>query len=195
MVISTVLLGLNRVFFWEAVVQSLCSSLQAAVVLMRSLSVLLPSLPSSSVFFLSFYHMSEAGLAVDDQGDLQLKPLVDLTSCALSRTIEGKTPAAFLRETFLFNLNVDVEEEHADDCSVEDLLSYINGEDGGFSAVTFSPKLGFDEADIDDNLDPAMTEELDRLIAMFDCLHSLNEFNLYLVLSGISCGILMLLKQ
>jgi hypothetical protein len=65
----------------------------------------------------------------------------------------------------------------------------------GCSAVTFSPKLDFDDADIDDDLDPAMKEELDRLIAMLDCLHSLNEFNLYLVLSSISCGILTPLKQ
>lgn len=31
------------------------------------------------------------------------------------------------------------------------------------AAVTFSPKLEFDDADIDDDLDPAMKEELDRL--------------------------------
>lgn len=31
------------------------------------------------------------------------------------------------------------------------------------AASTFSPKLEFDDADIDDDLDPAMKEELDRL--------------------------------
>ncbi|KAJ6747961.1 hypothetical protein OIU79_029152 [Salix purpurea] len=119
---------------------------------MRSLSVLLPSLPSSS--------------AADS---LQLKPLVDLTSCALSRTIEGKTPAAFLRETFLFNLNVDVEEEHADDCSVEDLLSFINEEDGGLSRTP--PPSAFPNDEVNDILaaspNPAMTEELDREVEDF----------------------------
>ncbi|KAJ6410842.1 hypothetical protein OIU84_007575 [Salix udensis] len=101
---------------------------------------------------------------------LQLKPLVDLTSRALARIIEGKTPEE-IRETFhlpddlteeeklepLRNItddprirllnrlyarkrkelkereklkDVEVEEEHADDRSVEDLLSFINGEDG-----------------------------------------------------------------
>ncbi|KAG6747532.1 hypothetical protein POTOM_049937 [Populus tomentosa] len=103
---------------------------------------------------------------------LQLKPLVDLTSRALARIIEGKTPEE-IRETFhlpddlteeeklepLRNItddprirllnrlyarkrkelkereklkDVEVEEERADDRSVEDLLSFINGADGGF---------------------------------------------------------------
>lgn len=31
------------------------------------------------------------------------------------------------------------------------------------AAVTFSPKLEFEDGDIDDDLDPAMKEELDRL--------------------------------
>ncbi|KAJ6876314.1 SKP1-like protein 21 [Populus alba x Populus x berolinensis] len=102
---------------------------------------------------------------------LQLKPLVDLTSRALARIIEGKTPEE-IRETFhlpddlteeeklepLRNItddprirllnrlyarkrkelkereklkDVEVEEERADDRSVEDLLSFINGADGG----------------------------------------------------------------
>jgi hypothetical protein len=81
---------------------------------------------------------------------------------------------------------------------VNDILAASPSKTSNFqdcSAVTFSPKLDFDDADIDDDLDPAMKEELDRLIAMLDCLHSLNEFNLYLVLSSISCGILTLLKQ
>eukprot|EP00258_Populus_trichocarpa_P010480 XP_002318211.1 SKP1-like protein 21 isoform X2 [Populus trichocarpa] len=202
---------------------------------------------------------------------LQLKPLVDLTSRALARIIEGKTPEE-IRETFhlpddlteeeklepLGNItddprirllnrlyarkrrelrereklkNVDVEDERSDNRSVEDLLSFINGEDGdskggrnsknkkknrrrkeqakdsssnnpnenqkkesdtlpsvslndevndilaaspsktsnfqGCSAVTFSPKLDFDDADIDDDLDPAMKEELDREVEDF----------------------------
>ncbi|KAK4483477.1 hypothetical protein RD792_010669 [Penstemon davidsonii] len=98
---------------------------------------------------------------------LQLKPLVDLTSRALARVIEGKSPEE-IREIFhlpddlteeeklepikntmddprIRLLNrlyarkrkelkerekskiVDVEEEHADERSVDDLLSYING--------------------------------------------------------------------
>lgn len=35
----------------------------------------------------------------------------------------------------------------------------------------FSPKLDFDDGDIDDELDPAMKEELDRFVGIF-CLHS-----------------------
>ncbi|KAL0379509.1 UNVERIFIED_CONTAM: SKP1-like protein 21 [Sesamum angustifolium] len=99
---------------------------------------------------------------------LQLKPLVDLTSRALARVIEGRTPEE-IREIFhlpddlteeeklepikntmddprirLLNRlyarkrkelkererlkNVEVEEEHADERSVDDLLSFINGE-------------------------------------------------------------------
>ncbi|KAG8391842.1 hypothetical protein BUALT_Bualt01G0229000 [Buddleja alternifolia] len=98
---------------------------------------------------------------------LQLKPLVDLTSRALARVIEGKSPEE-IREIFhlpddlteeeklepikntmddprirLLNRlyarkrkelkererlkNVETEEEHADDRSVDDLLSFING--------------------------------------------------------------------
>ncbi|KAJ9139868.1 hypothetical protein P3X46_030563 [Hevea brasiliensis] len=202
---------------------------------------------------------------------LQLKPLVDLTSRALARIIEGKTPEE-IRETFhlpddlteeeklepLRNItddprirllnrlyarkrkelkerekmkNVEVEEEHVDERSVDDLLSFINGADGdskgsrssknkkknrrrkdqskesssdnlnenhkkemstypsachngevndnlvaststisklqesGSSAL--SPKLDFDDADIDDDLDPAMKEELDREVEDF----------------------------
>ncbi|XP_075474520.1 SKP1-like protein 21 isoform X2 [Primulina tabacum] len=101
---------------------------------------------------------------------LQLKPLVDLTSRALARVIEGKTPEE-IREIFhlpddlteeeklepikntmddprirLLNRlyarkrkelkereiqrNVEVEEEHADERSVDDLLSFINGGEG-----------------------------------------------------------------
>ncbi|EEF49084.1 ubiquitin-protein ligase, putative [Ricinus communis] len=200
---------------------------------------------------------------------LQLKPLVDLTSRALARIIEGKTPEE-IRETFhlpddlteeekleplrnvtddprirLLNRlyarkrkelkerekmkNVEVEEERVDERSVDDLLSYINGADGDpkggrtsknkkknrrrkdqskesssnnlnenhnkktnscpsachsgevrdmvaspsktsrqeSGAASLSPKLEFDDADIDDDLDPAMKEELDREVEDF----------------------------
>ncbi|KAK9293076.1 hypothetical protein L1049_021060 [Liquidambar formosana] len=202
---------------------------------------------------------------------LQLKPLVDLTSRALARIIEGKTPEE-IRETFhlpddlteeeklepLRNItddprirllnrlyarkrkelkereklkNVEVEEERVDERSVDDLLSFINGGDGDpkgvkasknkkknrrrkdqqkdsssnnvngnhekeldgirsgchngavddnsvpspskssklqdSAAVSFSPKLEFDDGDIDDDLDPAMKEELDREVEDF----------------------------
>lgn len=101
---------------------------------------------------------------------LQLKPLVDLTSRALARMIEGKTPEE-IRETFhipddlteeeklepLKNItddprirllnrlyarkrkelkekeklkNIEVEAEHVDDRSVDELLSFINGGNG-----------------------------------------------------------------
>ncbi|GJR85459.1 SKP1-like protein 21 isoform X1 [Tanacetum coccineum] len=106
---------------------------------------------------------------------LQLKPLVDLTSRALARMIEGKTPEE-IRETFhipddlteeeklepLKNItddprirllnrlyarkrkelkekeklkSVEVEAEHVDDRSVDDLLSFINGENGDSKEV------------------------------------------------------------
>lgn len=99
---------------------------------------------------------------------LQLKPLVDLSSRALARMIEGRTPEE-IRETFnlpddlteeeklepLKNItddprirllnrlyarkrkelkerekskNIEVEEDHEDQRSVDDLLSFINGE-------------------------------------------------------------------
>ncbi|CAI0470339.1 unnamed protein product [Linum tenue] len=102
---------------------------------------------------------------------LQLKPLVDLTSRALARIIEGKTPEE-IREIFhlpddlteeekleplknttddprirLLNRlyakkrkelkerqkqkNIEVEEERVDERSVDDLLSFINGENAG----------------------------------------------------------------
>jgi len=173
---------------------------------------------------------------------LQLRPLVDLTSRALARMIEGKTPEE-IRETFnlpddlteeeklepLRNItddprirllnrlyarkrrelrereqlkNVEVEEEHGDERSVDDLLSFINGGNGDSKGVkatkgkkknrrrkdqlrgsssnnengnrtkdsavgTFSPKLELDDGDIDDELDPAMKEELDREVEDF----------------------------
>ncbi|XP_043806081.1 SKP1-like protein 21 isoform X2 [Manihot esculenta] len=202
---------------------------------------------------------------------LQLKPLVDLTSRALARIIEGKTPEE-IRETFhlpddlteeeklepLRNItddprirllnrlyarkrkelkerekmkNVEVEEERVDERSVDDLLSFINGADGDSKggkssknkkknrrrkdqskesssdsvnethkkeldtcpsachngeikdvlvaspsktsnlqesgSAMLSPKIDFDDADIDDDLDPAMKEELDREVEDF----------------------------
>ncbi|XP_050224797.1 SKP1-like protein 21 isoform X2 [Mercurialis annua] len=201
---------------------------------------------------------------------LQLKPLVDLTSRALARIIEGKTPEE-IRETFhlpddlteeeklepLRNItddprirllnrlyarkrkelkereklkNTEVEEEQVDERSVDDLLSFINGADGESKcsrmsknkkknrrrkdqskessssnindnhneetdccpstchngevkdmvaspsknsklqesgAASLSPKLEFDDGDIDDDLDPAMKEELDREVEDF----------------------------
>ncbi|XP_044467299.1 SKP1-like protein 21 isoform X2 [Mangifera indica] len=201
---------------------------------------------------------------------LQLKPLVDLTSRALARIIEGKSSEE-IRETFhlpddlteeeklepLKNIaddprirllnrlyakkrkelqergklkNVEVEEGLVDERSVEDLLSFINGgneeskevktnknkkknrrrkdqlkdsssetlntnhkkfnslpsacRDDELSditlptpnqtsklqsstAVSFSPKLDFDDSYIDDDLDPALKEELDREVEDF----------------------------
>ncbi|XP_021892220.1 SKP1-like protein 21 [Carica papaya] len=200
---------------------------------------------------------------------LQLKPLVDLTSRALARIIEGKSPEE-IREMFnlpddlteeeklepLRNIaddprirllnrlyarkrkelkerqklkNIEIEEDRVDERSVDDLLSFINGEEGdskgvrttkskkknrrkkdqskdslnnsstsykevdghpssgtkgelndismsspsktskvqGSTAATFSPKLEFDDGDIDDDLDPAMKEELDREVEDF----------------------------
>lgn len=120
--------------------------------------------------------------------------------------------------------NIEVEEEHVDDRSVDDLLSFINGKEkeskgskaakskkknrrkkahtkmsngdhkaanglphscrngkavdgsvspsGSYSELQdhmspFSPKLDFDDGDIDDELDPAMKEELDREVEDF----------------------------
>ncbi|XWS46104.1 hypothetical protein CRYUN_Cryun14cG0034800 [Craigia yunnanensis] len=109
---------------------------------------------------------------------LQLKPLVDLTSRALARIIEGKTPEE-IREIFhlpddlteeekleplknttddprirLLNRlyakkrkelkereklkNVEVEEDRVDDRSVDDLLSFINGDDGDSKGIKTS---------------------------------------------------------
>ncbi|GFY83327.1 SKP1-like 21 [Actinidia rufa] len=111
---------------------------------------------------------------------LQLRPLVDLTSRALARMIEGRTPEE-VREIFnipddlteeeklepLRNItddphirllnrlyarkrkelrereqlkNVEVKEERADERSVDDLLSFINGEDGDSKGVKTSKK-------------------------------------------------------
>ncbi|CAL9067306.1 unnamed protein product [Musa banksii] len=185
---------------------------------------------------------------------LQLKPLVDLTSRALARMIEGKTPEE-IRETFhlpddlteeeklepLKNVNDDprirllnrlyakkrkelkerqklknteVKEEKKDERSVDEILSFINGDEDskGVKAIknkkknrkkkdlpkdisrndpakvhkkkeaTFSPSPSqsseaqendedafasngeFEDGDIDDELDPAVKEELDRLV-------------------------------
>ncbi|KAG5395932.1 hypothetical protein IGI04_017746 [Brassica rapa subsp. trilocularis] len=144
---------------------------------------------------------------------LQLKPLVDLTSRALARIIEGKSPEE-IRDIFhlpddlteeekleplkntmddprirLLNRlyakkrkelkererlkNVEVE-EHVDERSVDDLLSFINGrgvEDTGcrmrdlssLEDEIFTPNAGCE----DDEIDPAMKEMLDREVEDF----------------------------
>ncbi|CAA2970540.1 SKP1 21 isoform X1 [Olea europaea subsp. europaea] len=209
---------------------------------------------------------------------LELKPLVDLTSRALARVIEGKTPEE-IREIFhlpddlteeeklepikntmddprirLLNRlyarkrkelkererlkNVEAEEENVDDRSVDDLLSYINGGHGDSKGTTtsknkkknrrrkdhqktaplncsscsngtflsnsvdesnkmdsvcnnrmvrgnilpnlgnttelldtgnarFAPEEEFDDCDLDDDIDPALKEEIDREVADF----------------------------
>ncbi|PWZ53885.1 SKP1-like protein 20 [Zea mays] len=140
---------------------------------------------------------------------LQLKPLVDLTSRALARIIEGKTPEE-IRDIFhlpddlteeeklepLKNVNddprirllnrlyakkrkelqerqklkdVQVQKEEKDERSLDELLCFING-DGG---IITSPDMQddaeypFEDADLDDGLDPAMKEELDREVEDF----------------------------
>ncbi|CAK7348875.1 unnamed protein product [Dovyalis caffra] len=201
---------------------------------------------------------------------LQLKPLVDLTSRALARIIEGKTPEE-IREIFhlpddlteeekleplknttddprirLLNRlyakkrkelkereklkNVEAEEDLVDDRSVDDLLSFINGGDGDSKGIRtsknkkkhrkrkdqqkcatsneaiemhkkesnavsslchnaevdhelqsslsetlrlqdaaeiFAPTVEFDEVDNDDEIDPALKEEIDREVEDF----------------------------
>ncbi|CAI0470341.1 unnamed protein product [Linum tenue] len=184
---------------------------------------------------------------------LQLKPLVDLTSRALARIIEGKTPEE-IREIFhlpddlteeekleplknttddprirLLNRlyakkrkelkerqkqkNIEVEEERVDERSVDDLLSFINGENADSKGVAtsknkkknrrrkdpqkstsidhargdneshstlsetsklqdveddiFYHKVELDDVDIDDEIDPALKEEIDREVEDF----------------------------
>ncbi|EYU35093.1 hypothetical protein MIMGU_mgv1a021666mg, partial [Erythranthe guttata] len=169
---------------------------------------------------------------------LQLKPLVDLTSRALARVIEGKTPEE-IREIFhlpddlteeeklepikntmddprirLLNRlyarkrkelkerekEKEVEEDHADERSVDDLLSFINGgNEDPKAARTSKPKkknrkrkdhqkicfllqemlvnvstgikrvgnYEFDDSDIDDDIDPALKEKIDREVEDF----------------------------
>lgn len=187
---------------------------------------------------------------------LQLKPLVDLTSRALARMIEGKTPEE-IRETFHLpddlteeekleplknstddprirllnrlyakkrkelkqrqkskNVQVgEVKDESLGDRSVDDILSFINGDgdtkcvktsknkkknrrkkdhscepsnnnskkDGAICSSSsshsseikdgtedsFASKVEFEDADIDDELDPVMKEELDREVEDF----------------------------
>ncbi|CAF1807072.1 unnamed protein product [Brassica oleracea var. botrytis] len=186
---------------------------------------------------------------------LQLKPLVDLTSSALARIIEGKTPEE-IRD--IFHLPDDLTEEekleplkntmddprirllnrlyakkrkelkererlknvevegHVDERSVDDLLSFINGTDPKVAKMSkgkkkykkkknqkiissndkeshdlhfkqqgveetgsrmrdllsledeiFTPKAGCEDGDIDDEIDPAMKEMLDREVEDF----------------------------
>ncbi|CAA6662645.1 unnamed protein product [Spirodela intermedia] len=151
---------------------------------------------------------------------LQLRPLVDLTSRALARMIEGKTPEE-IRETFhlpddlteeekleplrnttddlrirllnrLYDPEVDEQrlEEHVDERSVDDLLSFINGDNEDNICTSscnaesnleasqslklrdvgedeFTQEDQFEDVDIDDELDPAMKEELDREVEDF----------------------------
>ncbi|KAL5792382.1 hypothetical protein ACOSP7_000976 [Xanthoceras sorbifolium] len=188
---------------------------------------------------------------------LQLKRLVDLTSRALARIIEGKNPEE-IREIFhlpddlteeeklepLRNItddprirllnrlyakkrkelkereiikNVEAEEERADDRSVDDLLSFINGEDSKGIKMSknkkknrrkkdqqkntspsevieineqesnglegsdlgdtserqdvtdgmFASKAEFDDGDVDDEIDPALKEKIDREVEDF----------------------------
>ncbi|KAG5231364.1 SKP1 protein [Salix suchowensis] len=201
---------------------------------------------------------------------LQLKPLVDLTSRALARIIEGKTPEE-IREIFhlpddlteeekleplknttddprirLLNRlyakkrkelkereklkDVEAEEDHVDDRSVDDLLSFINGGEDSKGIKTsknkkkhrkrkdlqkcapsneaiethkkesntvsslchnvrvdqklksslgetlklqdaadevFAPTVEFDDVDNDDEIDPALKEEIDREVEDF----------------------------
>ncbi|XP_020958905.1 SKP1-like protein 21 isoform X2 [Arachis ipaensis] len=141
---------------------------------------------------------------------LQLKPLVDLTSRALARIIEGKTPEE-IRETF--HLPDDLTEEEkleplrnvTDDPRIR-LLNRLYARkrkelkekkklkeldsvpfachnrnvDNALKAspskhsqtqdlppMSFSPKLEFINGDLDDELDPAMKEELDREVEDF----------------------------
>ncbi|XP_020999187.1 SKP1-like protein 21 isoform X2 [Arachis duranensis] len=141
---------------------------------------------------------------------LQLKPLVDLTSRALARIIEGKTPEE-IRETF--HLPDDLTEEEkleplrnvTDDPRIR-LLNRLyarkrkelkekkklkeldsvpfachnHNVDNALKAspskhsqtqdlppMSFSPKLEFIDGDLDDELDPAMKEELDREVEDF----------------------------
>ncbi|KAK1290910.1 SKP1-like protein 21 [Acorus calamus] len=69
---------------------------------------------------------------------LQLKPLVDLTGRALARMLEDKTPEEI---RVIFQLpddlteNVEVKEEQVDERPIEDLLSYINGEDSAIDSI------------------------------------------------------------
>ncbi|CAN1237208.1 SKP1-like protein 21 [Linum grandiflorum] len=184
---------------------------------------------------------------------LQLKPLVDLTSRALARIIEGKTPEE-IREIFhlpddlteeekleplrnttddprirLLNRlyakkrkelkerqkqkNIELEEEQVDERSVDDLLSFINGENADSKGVKtsknrkknrrrkdqqkctsghstapdneshstmsetsklqdieddiFYRKLELDDVDMDDEIDPALKEKIDREVEDF----------------------------
>ncbi|KAF5732373.1 hypothetical protein HS088_TW18G01067 [Tripterygium wilfordii] len=90
---------------------------------------------------------------------LKLRPLVNLTSRALAHVTEGKTPE--IHETF--HLPGDLTEE-LDACSSpghNDEVSHMILKSQDSSALPSSPQLELDNGD-DDDLDPAMKEELDR---------------------------------
>ncbi|KAK1290839.1 SKP1-like protein 21 [Acorus calamus] len=67
-----------------------------------------------------------------------VKALVDLTGRALARMLEDKTPEEI---RVIFQLpddlteNVEVKEEQVDERPIEDLLSYINGEDSAIDSI------------------------------------------------------------
>lgn len=152
---------------------------------------------------------------------LQLKPLVDLTSRALARIIEGKTPEE-IRETFhlpddlteeeklepLRNItddprirllnrlyarkrkelrereklkNVEIE-ERVDDRSVDDLLSFINGGDGDSKAVKANKNKKKNRRRKDQQKDSSSTNEngnhdkIEELDALPSCCQN-NEFD------------------
>ncbi|KAL5678960.1 hypothetical protein ACJX0J_005345, partial [Zea mays] len=172
--------------------------------------------------------------SLKDLRSLQLKPLVDLTSRALARIIEGKTPEEIrdifhlpddLTEVRVPSIALDdvqVQKEEKDERSLDELLCFINGDggSGGGESSTKSKKKNkrrkdhaknpakadsesvnvegaacvvpckvdssnvsrlpcqspdmqddveypFEDADLDDGLDPAMKEELDREVEDF----------------------------
>ncbi|KAL5132820.1 SKP1-like protein 21 [Glycine soja] len=155
---------------------------------------------------------------------LLLLPKLSNTSKHLIRCFYSKDAPPTIDKTGADN--VEVEEEHVDERSVDDLLSFINGNDGDPKGVktsknkkknrrkkeqqkssslkeeselnkkevnghdirhqsseaerisetlylpyadddTFSPKVEFDDGDIDDEIDPALKEKIDREVEDF----------------------------
>ncbi|KAH1068068.1 hypothetical protein GLYMA_03G008500v4 [Glycine max] len=147
-------------------------------------------------------------------------------SCQTQVSISSVASIPKMHHQPLTKLNVEVEEEHVDERSVDDLLSFINGNDGDPKGVktsknkkknrrkkeqqkssslkeeselnkkevnghdirhqsseaerisetlylpyadddTFSPKVEFDDGDIDDEIDPALKEKIDREVEDF----------------------------